>query len=163
MPIIANFDILKPEPQIIIMGGVEIDVSFFPVKIALDMMDFVGKAKGEFEPEMFGDIVNLVVDIIQVSQKDLNKEWVLANMSPITIMNFLKLAISTLTGSMAAASLGTSGTGGGAGSGDGSGTGSGTPGTGGGDGSGDGSGIGSGTPGTGGGDGSGDGSGIGKN
>jgi len=99
-PIIHDLDILRPAPEYVKLAGKEIDISFIPSGIAIDittlqdemrkLTDTPAKLKkiqdgGEEMAKSFDIAAELCAKITSSQHKEMDKEWLLKNTDVIQI------------------------------------------------------------------------------
>jgi hypothetical protein len=95
---VIDLDTLRPEPQIVKIGGREIDVSFVPCGITFELDDIVQqlvkldakKVQGDREEmrRAFGLGVKLCAIFCEHKYPDMNEAWFLENCQPDQINGF---------------------------------------------------------------------------
>lgn len=103
-PIVHDLDVLRPEPEYLKLGGKEIDISFIPSGIALDIMGLRERLEeltntpekmkrietgGEEALKTFDISAELCAKITESQHKELTKEWLLKNTSIIQLKKLI--------------------------------------------------------------------------
>lgn len=93
-PKIHDLDILRPEPEYVVLAGKEIDISFIPSGVAFEIMglwqeleELSGTTEkldevrlgGEAAKKSFDLTAEICSRITQAQHKEMNKEWLLKN------------------------------------------------------------------------------------
>jgi len=80
--IIHDLDLLRPSPEYVRLGGKDIDISFIPSGIAIDIIMLKEKLdKSKKEKESFGYAADLCAAITGIQHEEMTKEWLLKNTS----------------------------------------------------------------------------------
>lgn len=99
--IIHNLDILRPPPAYIKLGGKEIDISFIPSGIAIDIIilkEKLEKVKGD--KESFGLAADLCATITEIQHKEMTKDWLLKNTSMDQLYALMVHIFTSVTNSL---------------------------------------------------------------
>lgn len=97
---IKDFDVLAPPKRLAKIGGEEVDISFIPTRIALEFMAFSDFKEEGFKPEMFQKIVDVTAKLCLRSNPKMTADWILDNVDPVTLMQFLVYSVKSLTEGM---------------------------------------------------------------
>lgn len=99
-PIIHDLDILRPQPEYVILAGKKIDISFIPSGIAIDITQLQSeladltdtpekldsiKAGGTGASKTFGIAAEICAKITEAQHPEMTKEWLLKNTDVIQI------------------------------------------------------------------------------
>lgn len=99
-PVIHDLDVLRPRPEYVRLGGKDIDISFVPSGVALDIMGLqtelqeltdtpeklaAVKAGGGAAKRSFEIAAELCAAITSAQQPDMTKEWLLKNTDVLQI------------------------------------------------------------------------------
>ncbi len=76
--IIHDLDILRPPSEYVKLGGKEIDISYVPSGVAIDMIILHEKLdKSKSEKEQFGIAAEICSKLTSMQHKEMTKEWLL--------------------------------------------------------------------------------------
>lgn len=110
-PIIHDLDVLRPRPEYVRLGGKDIDISFIPSGVAIDIMSIQQelqkltgtpekmkkiKAGGAEAKRSFEIAAELCAAITQVQHPEMDKEWLLIHTDVLQIkalMDFVTKAV----------------------------------------------------------------------
>lgn len=99
-PVIHDLDVLRPRPEYVRLGGKDIDISFVPSGVALDIMGLqtelqeltdtpeklaAVKAGGGAAKRSFEIAAELCAAITSAQHEDMTKEWLLRNTDVLQI------------------------------------------------------------------------------
>jgi len=111
-PIIHDLDILRPAPEYVKLAGKEIDISFIPSGIAIDieniqekmnkLTDTPAKMKkiaggGKEAAQSFDIAAELCAKITSSQHEEMDKEWLLKNTDIFQIKALMEYVISATT------------------------------------------------------------------
>jgi hypothetical protein len=99
-----DFDILSPPKRNARIGGVIVDVSFIPAKIAFRFIQFSKTHKvdaltanpEDFDGSMLEDIVDIIALICQRSSAKITKDWLMENIDMGVLIEFMKFVFQPL-------------------------------------------------------------------
>lgn len=110
---VIDLDILRPAPQIVKLGGNEIDVSFIPCALTFEVdrlanemarVDLKEVSKGKKEAEKaFSLAIDLCAVFCSAKHPKMNREWFLQNTDPVQINKLAETIQKTLERSYAGA------------------------------------------------------------
>ena len=121
-PIIHDLDILRPKPEYIKLGGKEIDISFIPSGIALEIMGLRGtlenltntaekvaeiEAGGEGALKSFEITAEICAKITATQHKEMTKEWLLKNTDVLQLKALIEYITQAMLGSLEAGGIDT--------------------------------------------------------
>ena len=104
-PIIHDLDILRPEPEYVKLGGHDIDISFIPSGIALDIMNMRGDLEGltdtpekikkierggEAAKKTFEITAEICAKITEAQYEEMNKDWLLKHTSVVQLKSLIE-------------------------------------------------------------------------
>jgi len=111
-PIIHDLDVLRPPPEYVRLGGKDVDISFIPSGIAIDieniqakMNELVGTPKkikkiadgGKEAAQSFEIMAELCARITSNQHEEMTKEWLLKNTDVFQIKKLIELVMNATT------------------------------------------------------------------
>ena len=121
-PIIHDLDVLRPKPEFVKLGGKEIDISFIPSGIALEIMgmqsELTGltntaekvaeiKAGGDGALKSFEITAEICAKITEAQHKEMTKEWLLKNTDVLQLKALIEYITQAMLGSLEAGGIDT--------------------------------------------------------
>jgi hypothetical protein len=119
-PIVHDLDILRPQPEYVKLGGKQIDISFIPSGVALDIValreklveltDTPEKVKkveegGEEALESFDITAELCAKITESQHKEMTKEWLLHNTNILQLKSLIEYISNAVMHSLEAGGI----------------------------------------------------------
>ena len=99
--IIHDLDILRPPSEYVKLGGKEIDISFIPSGIAIDIIMLKEKLdKADESDESFGLAADLCASITGIQHKEMDKEWLMKNTSMEQLYAMMKFVFTAVNRSL---------------------------------------------------------------
>ncbi len=120
--IIHDLDILRPKPEYVKLGGHDIDISFIPSGIALEIMSLRGElvdltntpkkvaaieAGGPATVKTFDITAEICAKITEVQHKEMTKEWLLTNTDVSQLKALIEYITEAMLGSLEAGGVDT--------------------------------------------------------
>ncbi len=105
-PIVHDLDVLRPKPEYVLLGGKQIDISFIPAGVAMDIMtlqqelqkltDSPEKMKrvqsgGKAAQRSFEIAAELCASITSNQHSEMDKKWLLKNTDVLQIKALMEL------------------------------------------------------------------------
>lgn len=112
--VFEDFDILVPPLREAKIGGLIFDVSAINTKIAFEALRVANSDVENFTDDKFDKLIDIAVEICQLSNPAIDKTWILANTKPMPLMKFITFAVQSINSEVQEAGIET-GTGGEAG------------------------------------------------
>ncbi len=121
-PIIHDLDVLRPKPEFVKLGGYQIDISFIPSGIALEIMSLkseltdltdtpekVAKIEsGGIEAIKSFDITaEVCAKITETQHKEMTKEWLLKNTDMLQLKSLIEYITQAMLSSLEAGGIDT--------------------------------------------------------
>ena len=116
-PIIHDLDVLRPKPEFVKLGGHDIDISFIPSGIALEIMALRSELVDLTDtPEKVAEIedggpatvktfdltAEICAKITEVQHKEMTKEWLLKNTDVVQLRALIEYITEAMLGSLEA-------------------------------------------------------------
>jgi len=77
---VFDADILIPKDRSVVVGGKEFKINFIPMAISIKIYSIMGNPKSDIAPvDSILSMVEVITDVLQVSDKTVTKEWVMNN------------------------------------------------------------------------------------
>ena len=114
-PIVHDLDVLRPQPEYVLLGGKKIDISFIPAGVAMDMMALqqeLGKltdtpeklkkvaAGGKDARRTFEIAADLCAAITKSQHPEMDKEWLLKNTDVLQIKALVEYVTTAVSHSL---------------------------------------------------------------
>ncbi len=114
-PIVHDLDVLRPQPEYVLLGGKKIDISFIPAGVAMDMMALqqeLGKltdtpeklkkvaAGGKDARRTFEIAADLCAAITKSQHPEMDKEWLLKNTDVLQIKALVEYVTAAVSHSL---------------------------------------------------------------
>ena len=99
--IIHDLDLLRPPAEWVKLGGKEIDISFIPSGIAIDMIQLQEKLqRSTKDKEQFEVAAELCARMTSIQHKDMTKEWLLKNTSMEQLYALMRYVFNSVNRSL---------------------------------------------------------------
>ncbi len=114
-PIVHDLDVLRPQPEYVLLSGKKIDISFIPAGVAMDMMALqqeLGKltdtpeklkkvaAGGKDARRTFEIAADLCAAITKSQHPEMDKEWLLKNTDVLQIKALVEYVTAAVSHSL---------------------------------------------------------------
>ena len=103
---IHDLDVLRPPKEFVRLGGNDIDISFIPSGVAIDVMsmqDELASIQGETDAvakDRFGLVAELCAKITENQYPDMDKTWLLKNTDVLQLKRLIELISEGITKSL---------------------------------------------------------------
>jgi hypothetical protein len=116
-PIIHDLDVLRPKPEFVKLGGKEIDISFIPSGVALEIMSLRStlesltdtaekvaeiEAGGDAALKSFEITAEICAKITETQHKEMTKEWLLKNTDVLQLKALIEYITQAMLSSLEA-------------------------------------------------------------
>ncbi len=114
-PIVHDLDVLRPKPEYVLLGGKQIDISFIPAGVAMDMMALQQElnklvntpeklrkvaAGGKEAQRTFEIATDLCAAITSSQYPEMDKAWLLKNTDALQIKALVEYVTSAVSRSL---------------------------------------------------------------
>ncbi len=114
-PIVHDLDVLRPKPEYVLLGGKQIDISFIPAGVAMDMMALQQElnklvntpeklrkvaAGGKEAQRTFEIAADLCAAITSSQYPEMDKAWLLKNTDALQIKALVEYVTSAVSRSL---------------------------------------------------------------
>jgi hypothetical protein len=91
-----DYDIIVPPLRQAKIGGQIFDVSEINTKIAFEVMQVSGNDLSNLTADKFSQLIDIGVKIFQMTNPEIDREWVLENTNPLKLINFITFAVQSI-------------------------------------------------------------------